>query len=81
MSNLNLLTMLQSQLFAKGLDTTVTLGDKVTLEIEDVETCSIVAVVTGDSLEAAYANLLGVMSSRVRDAKTGRYDGLSRLWL
>lgn len=79
MSNLNLLTMLQSQLFAKGLDTTVTLGDKVTLEIEDVETCSIVAVVTGDSLEAAYANLLGVMSSRVRDAKTGRYDGLSRL--
>ena len=79
MSNLNLLTMLQSQLFAKGLDTTVTLGDKVTLEIEDVETCSIVAVVTGESLEEAYANLLGVMSSRVRDAKTGRYDGLSRL--
>lgn len=79
MSNLNLLTMLQSQLFESGLDTTVTLGDKVTLEIEDVETCSIVAVVTGESLEAAYANLLGVMSSRVRDAKTGRYEGLSRL--
>ena len=81
MSNLNLLTMLQSQLFESGLDTTVTLGDKVTLEIEDVETCSIVAVVTGESLEAAYANLLGVMSSSVRDAKTGRYEGLSRLWL
>lgn len=79
LSSLDLLTMLQSRLFSSGLDTTVTLGSKVTLEVDDIETAKTVAVVTGDSLEEAYANLLGAMSRAVRDTKTGRYQGLSRL--
>lgn len=79
MSNLNLLTELQKALFNNGLDTTVTLGNKVTLEVEDMESCSTVCIVTGDNLELAYANLLGRCVGSVRDTKTGRYEGLTRL--
>jgi|11_taG_2_1085331.scaffolds.fasta_scaffold01085_7 hypothetical protein len=79
MNILDFLTMMQTSLFAKGLDTTVSIGSKVTLEIEDVESSKTVAVITGDTLEEAYANLLGAMSGAVRDTKTGRYQGLSRL--
>lgn len=79
MSNLDLLTELQKSLFDNGLDVTVTLGSKVTLEVEDVETCSMVCIVTGDTLELAYANLLGRCVGSVRDTKTGRYEGLTRL--
>lgn len=79
MSNLETLTLLQKALFKNGLDTTVTLGNKVTLEVEDIETCSVVCIVKGGSLEEAYANLLGRMSGAVRDAKTMRYEGLTRL--
>ena len=79
MSNLDLLTELQKALFDNGLDTTVTLGSEVTLEVEDVNTGSTVCVITGETLENAYANLLGRMSGAVRDTKTGRYEGLSRL--
>lgn len=79
MSNLNMLTLLQMSLFANGLDATVSIGNKTTLEINDIDTSTTVAVVTGDNLEEAYANLLGAMSRSVRDVKTGRYEGLSRL--
>lgn len=79
MSNLNLLTELQKNLFDNGLDVTVTLGNEVTLEVEDMETGSTVCVVTGNNLELAYANLLGRCVGSVRDTKTGRYEGLTRL--
>lgn len=78
-SNLDTLTLLQMSLFNNNLDATVTLGDKVTLEVEDIDTGSIVCIVTADSLEQAYADLLGRCVGSVRDAKTGRYKGLSRL--
>lgn len=79
MGNLNMLTLLQTQLFANGLDTVVTLGSKTTIELLDANTESTVAVFVGDTLEDAYANAFGILASRARDAKTGKYEGLSRL--
>jgi ribosomal protein L12E/L44/L45/RPP1/RPP2 len=76
-NNLNLLALLQKKLFENDLDVILTISNKITLELEDLSTKTTVAVVKGNSLEDAYANLLGTLANNARALKT--YDGLSKL--
>ena len=76
-NNLNLLALLQKKLFENDLDVILTISNKITLELEDMSTKTTVAVVKGENLEDAYANLLGTLASHTRALKV--YDGLSRL--
>lgn len=75
--NINMLAQLQKSLFQNEIDSIITLGNKVTLEIEDMKTKTTIAVVKGDTLEEAYANLLGTLANHTRMLKT--YEGLSKL--
>lgn len=76
-NDLNLLALLQKELFNNDLDVVITIGNKITLELEDMSTKTTVAVVKGDNLEQAYANLLGTLANHTRALKV--YDGLSKL--
>lgn len=75
--DITLLAELQRSLFENDIDAIITLGNDVTLEIEDITTKTTIAVVKGSTLEKAYANLLGTLANYTRNLKT--YDGLSRL--
>ena len=82
MNNLDMLAKLQFSLFKNNLDCLITIAEKTTISVEDIHTKTTIAVVSGDTLEDAYANLLGVCVSSVRDLKLGKYNwdrGLSFL--
>ena len=82
MNNLDMLAKLQASLFKNNLDCLITIAEKTTISVEDMESGATIAVVSGDTLEDAYSNLLGVCVSSVKDIKLGKYQwdkGLSFL--
>lgn len=78
LSNINLLTLLQKKLLDNKIDAIITIGSKVILELEDMETKTIIAVVSGNNLEDAYANMLAALANNIKYNKTN--ERLSVLW-
>ena len=77
---IDLIANLEYKLKNSGLDTIVTLkSDGTTLELEDIMTSRTVAVVKGEDLEDAYANLFNALASSVRRSKNRELDSNSRL--
>jgi hypothetical protein len=68
-NSIDMLAKLQTSLFENEIDTIVSIGSKITLELQDMKSKSIIAVVTGDTLEDAYANLLGTLANYTRAVK------------
>jgi hypothetical protein len=68
----------------RGISTTVTDQEGVTIELEDIMTGRNIAVAKGENLEDAYANLFTALASSVRRSKNQiaepvDYNRLTRL--
>lgn len=79
MDNITLLALIQQNLLSQGIDTEIHPTSNPTVELTDMLTETTIGVAKGETLEEAFATILGQFAAQSRDIKTGRNTGLSEL--
>lgn len=80
MNSIDMLARIEANNMALGLDSEITLGSEVTLNMIDVDSGTSIGIITAPTLEDAYANMFSKFADHIRLVKTGKtFQGLSQL--